>query len=364
MRAPKIERVPESDRLGEMPHPRETDRLFGHAAAETALLEAYRSSRLPQAWIIGGREGIGKASLAWRFARFLLAHPRASDAAAASDLSVVADHPVARKVASLSHANVFLLRREWNDKARPGRHFTEIRVDEVRRATQMFRQAAAEDGYRICILDAAEDLNRNAANALLKIVEEPPPRSVFLIVSHRPGAIVPTIRSRCRLLTLLPLDADEVADAAGQALANRQVDRSAIRVAAQRSGGSVRDALQLLDGDASTLHDLVDRTLKNLPRVDWSSVHRIADVVTARDAEHEYDSLLGTVFDWLDAVVTAGAGQGPRRLAPFAQVWEKLSRAARETEALNLDKRPLVLQLFADLAAATRMGEARVLGEA
>ena len=150
---------------------------------------------------------------------------------------------------------------------------------------------------------------------------------------------------------------EDLTAAVQQALGRRSPDPAALRAAVERSGGSVRDALELLEGNASTLHDLVERSLDCLPRVDWSTVHRLADVVTARDATREYDSLLGSVFDWLDARVAAGAVQGPRRLAPFAQVWEKLARAARETEALNLDKRPLVLQLFADLAAATRMAE-------
>jgi DNA polymerase-3 subunit delta' len=355
MRAPRVvEAAPESDRYGELPHPRETSALFGQEEAERALLEAYASGRLPQAWILGGPEGVGKATLAWRFARFLLAHPDPATAAvaAARTLDVAPSHPAARQIVSLSHSDVFLLRREWNDKVK--KHFTEIRVDEVRRAIHIFQQAAAGQGYRVCILDSAEDLNRSAANALLKLIEEPPPRSVFLIIAHRPGRIMPTIRSRCRLLHLQPLSPEALGRALDQFAGASDVEPETRRISIERSAGSVREALKRLGGEAARLQERIEALLARLPDVDWRDVHKLADAVSARESLTEYETVIATVFEWLDDAVVRGAGLGPRRLAPYAEVWEKLGAAVRETEALNLDKRPLILSLFADLANATR----------
>jgi hypothetical protein len=204
------EGVPESDCVEDAPHPRHNHLLFGHGDAELQLLEAYRSGRLPQAWIIGGQEGVGKATLAWRFARFLFANPLFGSAgvARAHDLSVSPEHPVAHRIDSMSIGDLALLRREWNEKTK--KHFTEIRMDDVRHALELFHHAAGEGGWRICIVDCAEDLNRSGANALLKVMEEPPPRSLFLIVSHRPARILPTIRSRCQRIPFRSLAADQV----------------------------------------------------------------------------------------------------------------------------------------------------------
>ncbi len=198
----RAEAPPESDRFAPAPHPRDTHVLFGHETAEAEFLDAWRAGRLPHAWILGGPQGIGKATLAWRMARFLAAHPDPSTPLAqqAKDLGLDPAHPVARKISALSFGDLALLRREWNEKTK--KHFTRIGVDEVRRAIHIFEQAAGEGGWRMVIVDSADDLNPNSANALLKMIEEPPPRSLFLIVAHQPGRILPTITSRCRRLIL------------------------------------------------------------------------------------------------------------------------------------------------------------------
>jgi DNA polymerase-3 subunit delta' len=179
----------------------------GRPEPERQFILSYLSGHLPQAFIVGGPPGVGKATLAWRLARYLLANPdpAAAMGEARADLFVAPDHPVSRQIAALTHPDLVLLRREWNEKDK--RFFTEIRVEDVRRATHMFQQAAGRGGYRICILDCAEDLNPSSANALLKLVEEPPPRSLFLIVAHRPGKMLATLRSRCQKILLKPLAA-------------------------------------------------------------------------------------------------------------------------------------------------------------
>ena len=206
------EATPESDILPDAPAPRRTKTFFGHHAAEQALLTAYQAGRLSHAWLIGGREGIGKATLAWRMARFLMEHPDPGAPAAqkARDLSVSPDARASHLIDALAAPDLFLLRREWNSNVSPARHFTEIRVEDARRALNLFRHNAAHGGWRIAIVDCADDLNRASANALLKLIEEPPDKSIFLLVAHQPGRLLPTIRSRCRRLMLEPLGEKDI----------------------------------------------------------------------------------------------------------------------------------------------------------
>lgn len=347
-----VEAAPESDRADPAPHPRETAVLLGQARAEAELLDSYRAGRLHHAWLVGGRQGTGKATLAWRFARFLLAHPDpASDAVReARDLSVPAGHPAAQRVASGAPGDVAVLRRAWNDKT--GKFFTEIRVDEVRRASGLFQQASRAGGYRICILDSAEDLNRNSANALLKLVEEPPRQSLFLVIAHHPAQVMPTLRSRCRLLMLEPLArADAAAALAALGPPWSAAEPGALDEAVARAGGSVSGAIHYLGGDRLALDRDAARLLGRLPEVDWAGLHRLADRI-GTDGD-DFAVLTGAILDWLHARLAAGAPD-PRRLAPLAEVWEKVRRSARDTLALNLDKKTFLFSTFADLAQATR----------
>ena len=200
MKKPDAEGAPESDVFAGARHPRNAERLIGHEAAEAEMLSAYREGRLAHAWLIGGPEGVGKATLAWRFAQFLFANPDPNAPAVrdARDLTTDPKSPAARHLGSLAHPDFSLVRRVWQTDKK--KFYSEIRVDDIRDALQVFQMSAAFGGWRICLVDCAEDLNANGANALLKMIEEPPARSLILIVSHRPGQVLPTIRSRCRRL--------------------------------------------------------------------------------------------------------------------------------------------------------------------
>ena len=197
-------------------HPRETSDLFGHREAESTLLDAYRSGRIPHAWLIGGAQGIGKATLAYRMARFVLAfrNPKASQVQQAPTLRVdPADH-VARQITAGAHGGLLVLERGLNDR---GVLRTVITVDETRETISFFGSTAAVEGWRVCIVDTVDELNPNAANALLKILEEPPQQSLFLLVSNAPSRVLPTILSRCRKLLLRPLETDDVVRSAATA---------------------------------------------------------------------------------------------------------------------------------------------------
>ncbi len=345
----------DSDRVGGVRHPRRTTTLFGHAGAERDLLEAYRSGRLPHAWLIGGPEGIGKATLAWRFARFLLAYPdpKAPQVVRASDLSVPGHEPAVARTAGGAPGDIVVLRREWNDKSSPKRLFGVIRVDDVRRAAGLFQQASRAGGYRICILDSADDLNRESANALLKLVEEPPPLSLFVVVAHRPARLLPTLRSRCRTLHLRGLATGDVVRALRD-LQGPWADKAEGELAAagERAGGSVGGAIHLLGGERLALDRSAAGLLDGLPNLDWGGVHRLGDRLGS-DPD-DFDIVVAAMLDWLHARVAAGvrARDEGRRLAPLTEVWEKLRRSARDTQALNLDKRAFLFAAFADIAQA------------
>jgi DNA polymerase III subunit delta' len=352
-RAPEGVVAPESDLYVGAPHPRFAGTLIGHALAEDALLSAYRSERLAHAWLIGGPEGIGKATLAWRFARFILAQPDPASARvqAAQTLSIDPEAPAARQVLALSHPDLTVLRRSWNPQSK--NFYSDIRIEDVRNALELFRKSAGAGGWRICIVDCAEDLNRASANALLKMIEEPPPHSLFLIVAHRPGQVLATIRSRCRRLSLTGLAPSDITqiiaglDKPWAAVAQADLDRVAVR-----ANGSVREALKRIDPATSEIGALIEATIAQLPALDFREIHKLADAVSARGAGDAFDGLMNALYDWL-AAQARGGGQAAR-LASIAEVWDKIRAATREAEAYNIDKKLHVLSVFAELSAAAR----------
>ena len=211
---------PKADETFEPPHPRATNVLFGHADAEAALLGAYRSGRVPHAFLLVGCKGIGKATLAYRLARFVLAHPdpAAPAVAAASSLAVDPQNAVACRIAAQAQGDLLVLERTLNDK---GVLRQQIAVDDVRRTVSFFGSTAGEGGWRVAIVDAVDELNRSSANALLKVLEEPPQRALLLLVSHSAARVPATLRSRCRMVALRPLVEAEVASAVAAALGRR-----------------------------------------------------------------------------------------------------------------------------------------------
>jgi DNA polymerase-3 subunit delta' len=342
----------EPDQLEGAPHPREQYAFFGHREGEEAFVEGLRSGRLHHAWLVGGPQGIGKATLAYRVARTVL-DPRRSRDPAVSDLSTSADNPVARQVAALSHPNLAILRRApATDKKGPS---ATIPVEAVRRALTMFGSTAADGGYRVCIVDSAEDLTISSANALLKMIEEPPPRSIFLIVSHAPQRVLPTIRSRCRRLLLRPLEDAEIRAVIGSLGAPWTGMPGEVVDQALRYGeGSVRRTLELLDAEKVGFIEQVTRLLQALPRTDTRQVHALAESLARRDADDSYELTLETVQRWVTDKLHERAGHGASRLAPLVEVCEKIARTAREIDVFNLDRRPFILTLFDDLADAVR----------
>jgi DNA polymerase III subunit delta' len=333
-------------------HPRETTSLFGHHDAEMALLNAYRSGRVPHAWLIGGPAGIGKATLAYRMARFVLAHrnPLSADVHRAESLRVDSSDPVARQVAAGAHGGLLTLERTRNDK---GVLRTVITVDETRETISFFGSTAAGEGWRVCVVDTVDELNPNAANALLKVLEEPPQQSLFLLVSNAPARVLPTILSRCRKLLLRPLASSDVLRAAADASAMAPDDPALIE-ATEAAEGSVARAITLLGGDALKLQQRAATLLAALPSVDPRELHALGDALGSSDRV-ALAAFIDSVDRWFSERLRADqADANLPRLARLAEVWEKINRAARDTAEYNLERKPLVFSVFGLLAEATR----------
>ncbi|MCB1487366.1 MAG: DNA polymerase III subunit delta' [Bauldia sp.] len=356
--------VPRIDRLDGWPLPDSQSEWFGDPAVETTLLDAYRGGRMHHAWLIGGPKGIGKATLAYRFARFVLAHPdpQSAEVAAATSLAIPPDAPVFRRVAGRGHPNLLALERPYREDRK--RFLTDLNVDEVRRTVSFFGSTGGEQGWRIAVVDPADEMNASAANALLKVLEEPPRRSLFFVISHAPGRLLPTIRSRCRRIELSPLSDAAIAGAI-RASRPGEFDDDDIALAASLSEGSLRRAILLLQEDGIAGYRQFAAFAATLPNADVGAMHALADAVSKRGADDAYDGFLDTVRGWLGRRVR-GEGEPAGEPAPtgvatrlplarWAEVWEKVTETSAEAEALNLDRKQVVLSILMSFAQATRM---------
>ena len=266
----------EPDRLESFSTPRQVERVFGHDEAAAEFLSSLHSGRLQHAWLLVGPEGVGKATLSYRLARTVLSqefsqentHGGTQDHIAGGSEDVPPDHPVFRKVAGLAHPNLLLIRRSWIEKSK--RYSQWIGVDEVRRLRAFLGSTAGEGVWRVVIVDRADQLNQNAANALLKALEEPPPNTVFLLVASAEGRLPVTIRSRTRVLRLSALNEDSLMGAVRAALARDGVeaDETTLALAIALSEGSVRRALELITGDGIQLYEDIVATFDALPGID------------------------------------------------------------------------------------------------
>ena len=328
--------------------PRAASTLYGHAAAEQALLDAYKSGRMAHAWLMGGPPGIGKATLAFRFARFVLAHPdpAAAEVQNATSLAVDPDHPVARRMAAQGQPDFFLLERVINEQT--GKLYTQIRVDDVRKMVSFFGATAGEGGWRVAIVDSVDELAREGANALLKVLEEPPARALLLLVSHSPGRELPTIRSRCRRLLLRPLDEGQMRSALA-AISGRDGDDAELVQAAAGADGSIARGLALLEGEGLALRQQVLEALARLPNPDARALHTLAEKLAGTDPQ-----LLADFMDLVNGWLSERVGGGEREraaLARIADAWERINANARDVEAYNLDRKPFVFAVFNELSA-------------
>lgn len=354
----------------EVPSPRANPYFVGHADAEAALLAAWQSGRLPHGWLVTGPRGVGKATLAFRFAKFLLAGGAGGQGlfgGAPADLAVDPEHPAARLVASGGHSDLLTIERGYDDK---GKLRGEIVVKDVRELGGFLHLTPGFGGWRIVVIDSADEMNRHAANAVLKLLEEPPRQALLLLVSHAPGGLLPTIRSRCRRLALGPLADREVA--ALLARYRPGLEPADTELLVRLAGGSIGRALALSDETGLTLCREVGELLQSLPALDVARLHAQADKfgrATGADAFRTAGELVG---DWLARLVRAAAtGEPPvermpgeaahmrrllgaARLDQWVALWEKVTRLIAGADEADLDRRQLWISALLAIEGQTR----------
>jgi len=328
-----------------MSHGRETYRYEGGEAVEGAFLDAISRGRVHHAWLLAGPEGVGKATFAWRAARRLLG---ARPDPAYGLLGSAPDDPVSRQMAARSHPDLIVLERDLGD-GKPRRNIT---VDEARRLPEFFSKSPASAPYRVAIIDAADDLNVNAANAVLKTLEEPPERGVLLLVSHSPGRLLPTIRSRCRRLVFPAWSEARVAD-----FLTRQSDLPAVeaeRLAAMAKGAPGR-ALQLAAEGALDIDRAAHDILRSLPAADDAVLLAMADSFRGAEGARRFNLVFERLADQVRTMAVQNAMAGEMAgLDRWALAWERLVATPREAEAINLDRADAFFTAIGQLKAAAR----------
>jgi DNA polymerase-3 subunit delta' len=359
---------PEADRVDGAPHPRDCATLYGQDAAQGEFLDAFNNKRMHHGWLITGPRGVGKATLAWRIARFLLDQPGASNSGmfgdtpttAAQTLEVSRESPIARRIAALSEPRLFLVRRPWDEKT--SRLKKDIGVDEIRKLKGFFNLSAADGGPRVVIVDAADEMTINAANALLKLLEEPPDDATILLVSHQPSRLLPTIRSRCRQLRCASLTATDMAAAMSGAGSDAENNIAGL---SELSGGSVGEAVRMANADGMQTYGALIAVFSTLPQLDRQLALKLAESTVGRANEARLDLVLRLVDLFLVRVARAGVSGPPlveaspgeanllQRLAKtpdagrkWAELQQKLSGRAQHARAVNLDPAALILDII------------------
>lgn len=346
--------------------PRENPDLVGHETVEKLILADFNAGRMPHAVILAGQEGIGKATLAYRLARFLLSQGQDTgvslfgDAAPVESLYLSPDHPVFRRVASGGHADLLTIEREFDEKK--GRFKNEISVDAARAVAPFLRKTAAEGGWRVVIVDGAEYLNNNSQNALLKILEEPPEKTVLILTTAQPGGFLPTIRSRCRMLSMDSLSEKNLhalLDKYAPGLSNDQK-----QTLSRLAEGSIGRALQFESEDGVALYKSLLTHVSTLPHLDMLAVNDMAEKIGKYGAEKSYETAREILLNWCARLVKYEArGQIVPDILPgdgdifrkiqasypprhFLSVFDKLSQLFLQVENYNLDKRQAILGAF------------------
>jgi DNA polymerase-3 subunit delta' len=339
-------------------HPRFTEKLFGHVAAEEMFLSAFNAGSLHHAWLLTGERGIGKATFAYRAARFLLSRDHDAAAEPRNSLDAPASHPAARQIAAGAHPSLFVLDKETRVWLDPDTKES-FGVKAVRKL-RAFLSMTSPGGWRAMIVDPANDLTISSANALLKGIEEPPPRTVFFLVSHGAAAVIPTIRSRCIKLAFRPLGFPDFQSAVSAAAAAGGLDEPEAEDMSRifaLSAGSPGRALDLLSGGFLSLAGKVERLIEGLPRLDQGLVHELIQSSGGKGNAETFTRLCDFIEERVadrakkEALQNAGPAAGA---ASWAELWQTARARRLEMEALNLDKGAFLITVFSDMERIAR----------
>lgn len=345
-RKPRVTENVELDRAPGVLHPRETVTLAGQDPALGIVSRALRGKRPPQAWLMCGPPGVGKATLAYRIARYLLAYGASADGA--EDLSVPANHPAAAQVIAGSHPGLLVLKRGLNPDT--GKLMTVLGVAEMSRLNSFFGMTSGAGGWRVVIVDTADDMNDNAANALLKLLEEPPSRAMLLLLTNTPGRLLPTIRSRCQRLTLRPLADDDMDRELTRLLPDASDSERAALIGL--AGGSPGAAVRLAGGDGIALAQEAVKLIDRASAPDVTALAALADRL-ARITDG-LDMLGDFLAQNLTDRIRARAIAGQPGLGKWVDALERIRRSFARTDALHLEPRQTLFSAARDLNATAR----------
>ena len=360
----EMEEIPEID--GDFP-PRLSAKLAGHEAVEARFLQNLAQNRLHHAWLLTGAKGIGKAGFAFRLARFLLHHPNPVQAAQnANNLDIPEDSKTQQLVNRLSHPDLMVVNRPYDfDK---GVFKADISVESIRNISHFLSLTGAVAHWRVCLIDSVDEMTVSGANALLKILEEPPINTLFLLISHNPGILTATIRSRCQIVPLSPLPLEIVQ----QILLEKkpELDPDSAAAMAFLANGSIGTALNLAEQGGLDVYREMLVILSAMPKPDNVKLHALAERMNSTDARGLFSLLMWFLTAWLHRMITTYArGQTSRAffadeeetmcrflatssLEQWVEVWEKVGKLDREAERLNLDRKQAVLESFAFIRKA------------
>lgn len=351
--------------------------LIAQEAAEKTLLDAFHGGRMAHAWMFTGPRGIGKATLACRFARYVLAHGGGNEGSGLfgdalpptlpESLYVDPETAVFQRFSAGGHGDFLSVERSLNDR---GKLRGEIVVDDVREVGGFLSLTASEGGWRVVVIDSADEMNRNAANAVLKVLEEPPDRAILILVSHNPGRLLPTIRSRCRKLNLATLNGDDMETLLVRYAPNlSDEDRAILK---ELSDGSIGSAMRLIEAGGIDLYRSALELLETLPELNIVQLHAFADQLSKAGAEDRFVTamdLVRTILARLLRFCAEGAvGHQPfsservlfERIGPatsldrWLEVWEKVCGLLERAGAVNLDRKQVVLNVFLEIQGVLR----------
>ncbi|MEK1886149.1 MAG: DNA polymerase III subunit delta' [Phyllobacterium sp.] len=331
------------DAIDGVPPPSANRALFGHDRIRSFLAQAYRSGHMHHALLLEGPQGVGKATLAFHLAGHMLTYPQTKDA----PLTLAEPNFTAapyRQMASGTHLSLLHITRPVDTKT--GKFKTGITIDEIRRVTHFLNRTSHDGSWRIVIVDPADDMNRNAANALLKTLEEPPQRTLFILISHSLGRLLPTIRSRCQSLRFEPLEQKDLISAL-TAINLDPGQVTDIEGLVKQADGSARKAALLLAFGGLEISEAVEGVLGRVV-FDVPKAHALASALSGREAEIQYNLFLEGLFDRIALNARLAAEQGDTAKASrWSNLWTDLQNEARDAADYNLDRKQTVL-IFLD----------------
>lgn len=364
----------------EVPAPRQNPDLRGQAEAESILAAGLASGKLAHAWMLTGPKGIGKATLAFRFARHILAEGAQNGeqaapsmfggedfpppAAGLSPLYLPAENSVFQRVAAGGHSDLLTVERGLNSA---GKQRSDIVAGDIREVNRFLNLTAGEGGWRVVIIDSADDMNVNAANALLKVLEEPPPHALLLLVCHNPGRMLATIRSRCRVLRLAEISGDTVAELLAQYMPDMGADiRQDI---AALAGGSIGRAMELAESGGAELQRKIIGFLAQMPDPDIAELQQFGAELAKADALTRFETTAELIRRAISSIVRHASGAGQHAgsddellarlgaaggLEQWLQLWEKADDLLNRTSRINLDRKQVILNIFLNIAQTVR----------